>query len=121
MKDGINSYEELFKDFNEANEFDGNVLTRAEYLMMHQFEIWTYDSELDEKFCGKIIDVLVAITRNQTFDYIKEEQQYYDFIMVCAFPFVAEKINWGTSIRGCWLEKDHQLIEAIIRFYLEDK
>lgn len=70
------------------------------------FDITTYDSGLDAFFVRKFIDASDAILNKTTFDYIKTEDNYRWFIAVCNMPFIADRIDWGTSIRGCWFDGD---------------
>ncbi|MFH1625922.1 MAG: hypothetical protein ABID54_12320, partial [Pseudomonadota bacterium] len=38
----------------------------------------------------------------QTFDYIESEEGNLWYLIMVNMPFFAEKLNWGTSIRGAW-------------------
>lgn len=78
--------------------------TRFEYLSSHIFDFTTYDGDIDELFVKKALEVCVAITNKQTFDYIKDEDNYRWFLIMCNMPFFSKKLTWGTSIRGAWWE-----------------
>ena len=72
------------------------------------FELTTYDRDLDEMFVKKIIEVCKVILENRAFDYIRDESNYVDYILVCQLLEHFHWIEWGTSIRGAWFEESHQ-------------
>ncbi len=76
--------------------------TRMEFLGEHVFNFTTYDGEMSELFAGKAIEVCEAINNGVTFDYIKDPENYRWFLLMCNMPFFAERLEWGTSIRGAW-------------------
>ena len=77
-------------------------LERYEYVC-EIFDITTYCSGISEIIGKRIIDVCEAITDGKTFEYIggSEEDEVW-YIVVCNFPFIYPKLNWGGSIRGAW-------------------
>ena len=77
-------------------------LSRLEYLSEYIFNFTTYDSELSEELGRKAVDVCAAINNGTTFDYIEDKDNCRWFILMCNMPFFADRINWGTSIRGAW-------------------
>lgn len=76
--------------------------SRLEYLATNVFGFTTYDGEMDVRFARKAIEVCDAITNKTTFDFIKDPDNYADYLLMCNLPFFAKKLNWGTSIRGAW-------------------
>jgi len=76
--------------------------SRLAYLAQHIFDFVTYDGEMDERFAMKAVEVCAAITNGTTFDYIAAKDDYEWFLLMCNMPFFAERIEWGTSIRGAW-------------------
>lgn len=86
--------------------------TRLAYLSEHIFSFTTYDSEKDELFGRKAIEICEAINEGRTFDFIKDTDNYTWFLVMCNMPFFADRLEWGTSIRGAWWSAcDHRKIE----------
>lgn len=81
--------------------------TRLYYLADYIFDFTTYDSEMGELFASKALEVCAAITERKTFDYIKDREQYIWYLTMVNMPFFANRIEWGTSIRGAWW--DHSI------------
>ena len=78
-------------------------LSRLGYLSVHVFDFTTYDSEIDELFAEKALEVCLAITSGKTFEYQKESDDNYRwYLIMCNMPFFVDKLEWGTSIRGAW-------------------
>jgi hypothetical protein len=76
--------------------------SRLEYLGDYIFDFTTYDGEMSVLFARKAVEVCAAINNRLTFDYIKEQNDYQWFLLMCNMPFFAERLGWGTSIRGAW-------------------
>ena len=79
-----------------------NDADKYEYLSSEIFDFTTYDTEIDKMFVTKAVEVCRAITNRETFEYIKDDENYKWFLIMCNMPFFADKIEWGTSIRGAW-------------------
>jgi len=85
---------------------------RLEYLSDYIFDFTTYDREMAELFARRALEVCAAISNSTTFDYIRDAEQYRWYLVMCNMPFFADKIEWGTSVRGAWWgEPPHSLIE----------
>jgi NTP pyrophosphatase (non-canonical NTP hydrolase) len=56
---------------------------------------------------GKAVEVCEAITEKTTFEYIKDEENYRWYIIMCNMPFFNGRLEWGTSMRGAWW--DHKI------------
>ena len=76
--------------------------SRQEFLSSYIFGFSTYDSEMDELFAMRAIEVCKAITERTTFEYIKDRSQYEWFLSMCHMEFFHDRICWGTSIRGAF-------------------
>jgi len=59
-----------------------------------------------------MIEVLVVIMNRTNFDYIKNRDNYIQFITMVNMPFLVDKLECGTSIRGAWLDesKEYEII-----------
>ena len=74
----------------------------------------TYDSEIDELFSVKMIEVLTCIVNKETFKYQEESREnYINYLLMCNMPFLTDKLDWGGSIRGAWFSYDKFEIEGI--------
>jgi len=76
--------------------------SRLEYLSRNIFDFTTYDSQIDELFARKAVEVCEAINNRQTFEYIKDTENYKWYLIMCNMPFFYCRLEWGTSVRGAW-------------------
>jgi hypothetical protein len=83
-------------------------LGRLEYLADYIFDFTTYDREMAELFASRALEVCAAISGGTTFNYIKDAEQYRWYLVMCNMPFFADKITWGTSVRGAWWSEPPQ-------------
>ena len=97
----------------ETDAFQGQRRTsRLEYLAEHIFDFTTYESEYSELFARKALEVCAAISDRKTFEYINEPEGRLWYMLMVNMPFFADKLEWGTSIRGAWWsEPPHKKIE----------
>ena len=79
--------------------------TKYEWCASVIFDLFTYDEELDEIFVKNILEVLKIIIDRCTFEYIKDQEKYIKYIIVCNMLDKLKWIEWGTSIRGAWINK----------------
>ena len=86
---------------------------KLEFVGNHIFDFTTYDSDLDVTFAKRMLEVVEAISNKTTFDYHGQSQEKYEnFILMCNMPFLANKLSWGTSIRGAWFETGTYWIDS---------
>lgn len=89
--------------------------SRLAFLSEAIFDFTTYDGAMDEFFATKAIEVCKAITERKTFEYIERSEDHYRwYLAMVNMPFFADRLLWGTSIRGAWWdtppsEKYHEL------------
>lgn len=99
---------DLQLSYEETNEACGGELSKIEYVVENLFEVSCYDEEI----CGGIYEMvsnpLRAITNGTTFELVEDLYDHMAYILTCNLPFFANKISWGTSIRGAWW--DHLII-----------
>jgi len=62
--------------------------------------ITTYDDELSKEYGKMILDTLIQIKNRTIFEYIKDKENYKNFIFSC--NFIKDWLEWGISIRGAW-------------------
>lgn len=102
---GTNYKEMIDKSYNEIISNTCNPQTKLEFLGNYIFDFVTYDSNLDEYFAKKMIEVLDVILNRATFQYIDlSHDNYLNFITMCNMQFLSDKIEYGTSIRGSWFD-----------------
>lgn len=70
------------------------------------FDLTTYDGELDKCFSKKILEVCKVILNGKNFEYIRNNDNYVNYILVCQTLVRHNWIDWGTSIRGAWFDDD---------------
>jgi hypothetical protein len=76
--------------------------TKMEFLGATIFNFTTYDGEIDILFAEKMIEVLECILNGTTFAYQANKDKYINYLTMVNMPFMTEKLEWGTSIRGAW-------------------
>ena len=94
----------LDKHFKEQQHLDCAPETKMEYLGSNIFDFITYDDDIDILFAEKMVEVLKVILNKNTFEYIKDEKQYINYLTMVNIPFLTDKLDWGGSIRGAWFD-----------------
>ena len=91
--------DEVYKFWREMElveskkEFTGNII----------FDFTTYDSDIDVLFCNKMLEVIECILNGETFEYQdKSNDNYINYLLMVNMPFLDDKLEYGTSIRGAW-------------------
>ena len=80
--------------------------SKLEYIGNTIFDFTTYDGEADAVFAKKMLPVVKAIVERTTFEYQDSgEEQYLNYLTMVNMPFLADKLEWGTSIRGAWFDE----------------
>jgi hypothetical protein len=87
---------------NILDEDDREEYYKHEFLGGVIFNFTTYDGEMDELLSSMMVPVIECILRKKTFEY--QEKYYIYYIMMVNMPFLADKLDWGTSIRGAWFD-----------------
>lgn len=83
-------------------------LSKRQWVADRVFDLTTYDGRLDELFVDSIIEVCKVILDSRTYEYIEDENNYIKYILVCQILNEFIWIDWGTSIRGAWFERDER-------------
>lgn len=112
----LNYLEKHFKEWKDiVIGIDADDYTLKEMRLIYfsdaLLDIITYDEGLSEEISKYILEVIQVIYDNQTFEYCaKDKEHYLRFILVANVLSDCKMIEWGTSIRGCWL-KDNDFIK----------
>ncbi len=85
-----------------GREHDWNRFGKHNLVADGIFDLTLYDSGMSKIFSDKIIEVCDAITNRNTFDYIKNKDNYKWYLTIVNMPFFSDKLTWGSSIRGAW-------------------
>ena len=114
--------EEQYKEENEENE-----LSKLDFISDYVFDFYTYDTEISETMAKQMLDVLESILNEKTFEYILKKENYVNYINMINTPFLIKKIEYGTSIRGAWLDdfKEYEISgieikENEIKIFIKD-
>ena len=75
----LDVFKREYELYKECETFE----TKYEWAASHVFNLATYDSDLDELFVKKILEVCLVILESKNFDYIEDENNYITFIAVC--------------------------------------
>ena len=94
----------LDKNFKEEQHLECAPETKMEYLGSSIFDFTTYDGEIDILLAEKMVEVLKAILNKNTFEYIKNKEKYLNYLTMVNMPFLTDKLDWGSSIRGAWFD-----------------
>lgn len=115
-------YKAHYEDYCEFLSQDDEKRTKYEWAAREVFDLTTYDGSMDELFVKKIIEVFKVIVNRDNFDYIKDEANYITYLTVCQLLVKYDWIDWGTSIRGAWINEssfDSEYRIPILRDNLE--
>lgn len=96
---------ELYKESKEIECYPSNKLM---FLGSDIFNFTTYDGAIDELFAKKMIEVIECILNKQTSEYHKHgenQANYLNYLTMVNMPFLADKLEWGTSIRSAWFDE----------------
>ena len=91
---------EQFPDNESLDTYFSQQEKKCIFLSSAIIGITTYDDELSKEFGKMILDALIQIRDRTTFNYIKDKENYKNFILSC--NFIKDWLEWGTSIRGAW-------------------
>jgi hypothetical protein len=99
----------LDENFEKQSEMGLEFDSKLEYLGNIIFDFITYDGDMDVVFAEKMIPVLSCIVNKKTFEYQAESNDnYLNYLMMVNLPFLIDKLEWGTSIRGAWFDSSKE-------------
>lgn len=118
----MNKYiEVLERSYETMNSFSGVELSRLEYLSEYIFDFTTYEDEMAELFAEKMIQVCKAISEKTTWEYIATNEGRMWYLLMVNMPFMSDRIEWGTSIRGAWWIHGEQILDSSGLIGADDK
>jgi len=91
---------EQFPDNESLDTYFSHQEKKCIFLSSAIIGITTYDDELSKEFGEMILETLIQIKNRTTFEYIKDKENYREYILSC--NYIQDWIEWGTSIRGAW-------------------
>lgn len=101
----------LNEDFKTHREFMGpsyeNAVVDAialDYVATELFNYYTYDGDMDVVLVKQTLAVCQALVDGTTYEYLQRgdaDRLVYTYTM--HMPFLYNRTEWGTSIRGAWL------------------
>lgn len=101
LKEEMSSYKDFMIFIEEEEISDKEV--KASYIM-RSFNITTYDTDIDLELFDILIEIMEAILKRKTLEYINiSKQNYRNFILFV--NIIKDYIDWGTSIRTCFFTK----------------
>ena len=114
MRDFKKELDELYKFWQEM---ECPPETKMEFLGSKIFYFTTYDGAIDVLFAEKMVEVLECILNRTTFEY--QEEKYINYLTMVNMPFLSNKLEWGTSIRGAWFDDYNKYIIDCDRLIIE--
>ena len=97
-----NFIEILEKEYQKEKEYNECLGSRLDFIGETIFNFTMYDGDASERFALKMIEVIECIINRTTFEYQKEN--YDNYLTMVNMPFLVDKLDWGGSIRGAWLD-----------------
>lgn len=101
MRDFIIELNELYA--TSCKESECPPESKMAFIGSAIFEFTTYDDNADEILAERMIDVLRVILNDKIHEYVSWNENYINYLIMVNMPFLMSKIDWGTSIRGAWL------------------
>jgi len=102
----VNEYLDLLEySFSQTEKYN-----RFSYLSNYIFDFTTYSTVMDKQLVIMALATCTTISERTNFDYIKKNELSY--ILMCNMPFIADKIEWGTSIRGAWWDSNSYILRS---------
>ena len=113
-----NKYEEwrlnsLMRGLDECD------LNKYEFAGDEIFGFITQDSIFTIVTSQIMLEVLDVLINKTHYEYIKNADSYAKYLMMLNMPFLKDKITWGKSIKGAWLDDDtkiHKILGTNIEF-----
>ena len=99
----MKNYEVLLEEkYKEELSWNRCLDTRLEFIGCNVFDFTTYDGKMYELLALKMIDVIECILNGTNFVY--QQDNYENYMVMVNMPFLRDKLEWGGSIRGAWVD-----------------
>lgn len=100
-------------------------MTKFQFLCNEVFNLFPYDSDIEDSWGRDLFRVLNHINRGIGSDYWSaSDENYNKYLIICQLLDMKHWINWGTSIRSAWFEfsdNSDRLFEFITCVSVDDK
>lgn len=94
----------LNENYNFWQEMECPPENKLEYIGEVIFDFTTYENIVLEKLTKEMFAVIEAILNKRNFAYIENEENEEQYLRMVNYPFLYDKLEWGTSIRGAWFD-----------------
>lgn len=102
-------------------EYPKNLWYYNKYDFLNElFSFAVYDSDIEKQMVKDMVEVLRAILNGETYEYIKSPSGYKKYIHMVNTPFLLDKLDWGTSIRGAWLDNGKEYYIELLDIEIEE-
>ena len=96
-------YVELLKKaYQEQIDIERDLDSKLVFIAENVFNFDVYDDDMAELFAKKALEVCLAINKAETYEYIKDKENYKWFLIMVNMSFFKGILDWGGSIRGAW-------------------
>lgn len=87
----------------ENDRNNGQKTSREEYILCEIFDVAAYSSDVATILARAACEIACALSDRTTFMYISPgSTSEANYTSVLHWPFFAERVDWGTSIRGAF-------------------
>ena len=109
-------YLELIKKEYSTSFYDYNKYDFLNEL----FSFAVYEADIEKQMVKDMVEVLRAILNGETYEYIKSPSRHKKYIHMVNTPFLYDKLHWGTSVRGAWLDDDKEYYIELLDIEIEE-
>ena len=98
--------------------------SKFQFLCNDVFNLWPYDSDIEEKWGKDLYEVMLHIWNHKCFDYwMVSDEAYNTYLIICQLLDMKHWIEWGTSIRHVWFsidDKSDRLFSTVCYVSVDD-
>jgi hypothetical protein len=97
---------QYIEKLNELYSDDADIYqSKLEFVGECIFNFTTDESDVSENFASLMLEVIRSILDRTTFKYQSQSEDHkMNYLLMVNMPFLADKLSWGTSIRGAWFD-----------------
>ena len=108
-------YLELIKKQYNTSFYDYNKYDFLNEL----FSFAVHDSDIEKRMVKDMVEVLRAILNGETYEYIKSPSRRKKYIHMVNTPFLYDKLDFGISVRGAWLDDGKEYYIELLDIEIE--